>query len=750
MKLIFISGFISSGLIKAICWTLLHSVWQGLVAAAIAGCIVLVTRRSKAVVRYNLLSIVFAGFIAVTLITFLNESGMTSNLSGGNYASGESLKLSVSTTVRDAVNYQQISVGRKIFFQPFISLGDQYAAFITALWAILFLFNCIKMVAGLRYSWQLRSNGAREAAQDWKERLYTLVSLLGMHTKVILKESIRVKVPVVLGYLKPVILVPVGMFAQLSIEQAEGVLVHELAHIRRQDFLVNLLQRMVEAVFFFNPFVRWLSALLHEEREACCDDIVLEYNADKKLYLEALISFKEKEFAEQRYALALGNTNSLLNRAKRILTNENKKLNAMEKITLMLVVVAVTAFAFIPKQNVIQAVKQTAIAADASKEIELKQAGKNIAVLAAAKDTVPGKEISVKNISVEEDDNGTDKISRVTALVSDGKKYTYTTVNDTISELAVDGVAVEKEKYDEYKMIIDQVENSRRKSRRDALQQQQQQQNLHLQESQKELMDNRQLAMQDKLSHQSDSILLQNKLQAENNLVMQKALQENQHQMVLQNNVHLNRQLKLLQQQQLKMTNKDLQLVQQKFNLEKNEQLNQQLAELKSDQQLLQDKAKSLVDAEYDPEQNVQLKLKLEQQENEHRFSDGKSQLLLENKLNLQNKLQLNHNLQLIKNQQLQLQKQFSQNVLNKLNLSLPVLKNDAVTDIINCLVDAGIVTDRNQLSFTLNSEELIVNGKKQAAGLHAELRSKFIKNKKDHYIYKTDGHSTSTDITNE
>jgi K+ transporter len=96
------------------------------------------------------------------------------------------------------------------------------------------------------------------------------------------------------------------------------------------------------------------------------------------------------------------------------------------------------------------------------------------------------------------------------------------------------------------------------------------------------------------------------------------------------------------------------------------------------------------------------------------------------------------------------LQKQFSQNVLNKLNLSLPVLKNDAVTEIINRLVEAGIVTDRNQLSFTLNNEELIVNGKTQPASLHAELKAKFIKNKKDHYIYKTDGHSTSTDITSE
>jgi hypothetical protein len=537
------------------------------------------------------------------------------------------------------------------------------------------------------------------------------------------------------------------MFVRLSVEQAETVLVHELAHIRRQDFLVNLLQRLVEAVFFFNPFVRWLSALIHEEREACCDDIVLEYSADKKLYLEALISFKEMEFEEHQYVLALGNTKSLLNRAKRILTNENKKLNTLEKITLMLVVFAVTAFAFIPKQNVVPAAKQTASATLNSTNNEIKSSSENAAILASANDTVPDRGVSFKNISADDNYDGNNKISKVTALDSDGKKYSYTTINDEISELKVDDLAVDKEKFTDYKKMIDEIESSRHEKVLNALQKQQA---LKLQKSQKELLEDHQLVLQDRLLRQSDSALLQNKLQAEHNLALQKTLQKNQHRFVLQNNVRLNRQLKLLQQQQLKMTNKDLRLIEQKFNLEKNEQLNQQLAELKSEQQLLQDKAKSLVDADYDPEQNAHLKLQLEQLENEHQYTDGKSKLLLKNQLNLKNNLQLNQNLKLIKNQQLQLQKEFSQNVLNKLNLSLPVLKNDAVTDIINRLVDAGIVNDRNQLSFTLNNEELVVNGKKQAASLHAELKSKFIKNKKDHYIYKTDGHSTSTDITNE
>jgi hypothetical protein len=116
MKLLFLFGFISSGLVKAICWTLLHSIWQGLVAAAIAGCIVLATRRSKAVVRYNLLTILFACFVVMALITFLNQPGLTNDLSGNGQAVTGPVKLSTNPTSGDAVGISRRPMADKHSF----------------------------------------------------------------------------------------------------------------------------------------------------------------------------------------------------------------------------------------------------------------------------------------------------------------------------------------------------------------------------------------------------------------------------------------------------------------------------------------------------------------------------------------------------------------------------------------------------------------------------------------------------------
>ena len=105
-----------------------------------------------------------------------------------------------------------------------------------------------------------------------------------------------------IGFFKPLILVPMGLLTHLPADQLHAILLHELGHIRRQDYLVNLLQRFAETVFFFNPAVLWLFALLRRERECCCDDLVLLHTGNRKSYLDALVGFQEYRSA----ALALG------------------------------------------------------------------------------------------------------------------------------------------------------------------------------------------------------------------------------------------------------------------------------------------------------------------------------------------------------------------------------------------------------------------------------------------------------------
>ena len=139
----------------------------------------------------------------------------------------------------------------------------------------------------------------------------------------------------VLGHLKPVILFPAAALTTLAPEEIEAILLHELAHIRRKDYLVNILQNLAEIIFFFNPAVLWISSLIKEERENCCDDIAISQVKNKKQFIHALVSFQEYNLTSKYAATFSGKRNHLLNRIKRIITNNNKTLSNMEKIFLV-------------------------------------------------------------------------------------------------------------------------------------------------------------------------------------------------------------------------------------------------------------------------------------------------------------------------------------------------------------------------------------------------------------------------------
>jgi hypothetical protein len=182
----------------------------------------------------------------------------------------------------------------------------------------------------------------------WRDRMSVLMARLGIEKKVVLLQSGSVTMPVTFGFLKPSILVPLGMLANLPAEQVETILLHELAHIRRSDYLTNLLLHIGEAIFFFNPGVRWVAWLVRQEREACCDDLVLAGTRDRNTYFEALIAFGEYGIGKRSMALPLGSGKSdLLWRIRRMLNQENKKLHLVEKTILSFGLMAVMAIGLV-------------------------------------------------------------------------------------------------------------------------------------------------------------------------------------------------------------------------------------------------------------------------------------------------------------------------------------------------------------------------------------------------------------------
>jgi GWxTD domain-containing protein len=164
---------------------------------------------------------------------------------------------------------------------------------------------------------KLRSASVAPAPAFWKQRLEELAARLGIRRAVALFGSDLVDVPVVAGFLKPAVFVPMSLFTGLPAEQLEYLLIHELAHIRRFDYAVNLLQKAVEGLLFYHPAVWWVSRILRTERENCCDDTVVEMRGNACEYASVLASLEQSRNSP---ALAAGGGNL----AKRILRLLNR------------------------------------------------------------------------------------------------------------------------------------------------------------------------------------------------------------------------------------------------------------------------------------------------------------------------------------------------------------------------------------------------------------------------------------------
>lgn len=194
------------------------------------------------------------------------------------------------------------------------------------------------------YSRRLTRRGLVKAPAEFRVFVASTSRLMGIRREVKTWLSTLVDVPVTLGFLKPVILLPAAMITQLSIQQVEAVLVHELAHIRRRDYLVNLLVTLVGLIFFFNPFSRLLIRQLQKEREHSCDDQVLQFHYDPHAYVSALLSLA-RQHRQGRLALAAtgGGDQLLLQRARKILHQKTTdRRSGARPFILLFLTVAIT------------------------------------------------------------------------------------------------------------------------------------------------------------------------------------------------------------------------------------------------------------------------------------------------------------------------------------------------------------------------------------------------------------------------
>ncbi|MEZ4772904.1 MAG: M56 family metallopeptidase [Bacteroidia bacterium] len=336
-------------LTEALGWTLLHSLWQGLVVMTALGILLTLMKGRSPESRYYVSLLALGAMFAWIVATFFAQYNTISDqyfLAGyaAEWSGDFSEDFYAADGVSPEISFSLWSFSEKIRpFMPWISV----------IWAAGFMFFTVRWAGGLYHIHQLRSNGIRPVAYDWQLKVNKLSERLGLTRTITLYESFRVSVPIVIGHLKPVILLPVGMLNGISPAQLEAVIVHELAHVRRNDFAVNLLISLVESMLFYHPAYWWISSHIQAEREHCCDDLAVKYCGDPLSYAKVLADLEENRLENMRLAMQLvGRKKYLLRRIRRIVVPEASEPQIQGKSVFGLVlVITMTAIAWLSPQT---------------------------------------------------------------------------------------------------------------------------------------------------------------------------------------------------------------------------------------------------------------------------------------------------------------------------------------------------------------------------------------------------------------
>ena len=292
-------------------WTLLHFLWQGVLIAAVYAAIRKWMAHSAGPhARYLLACAALAGMAAAPLITWslLGPAAAARVPVPAHFAATASAVSAPAGATSAAWLYSGVPR----------ALPEPLLPWVVAIWLAGAMAFWLRLVGGWIWAVRLRSRLVRPAPREWQQALDRLKTRIRVSRPVRLLVSSLVQAPAVVGWLRPVVLVPVGALTGLPPEQIEALLLHELAHIRRHDYLVNIVQSVVEALLFYHPAVWWVSGHIRAERELCCDDVAVSVSGDALTYARALAELESARPAHLGAAMA-ATGGSLAHRIARLL-----------------------------------------------------------------------------------------------------------------------------------------------------------------------------------------------------------------------------------------------------------------------------------------------------------------------------------------------------------------------------------------------------------------------------------------------
>ena len=279
---------------------LLHFLWQGLLLAAVLAALLVLMRHRSAAERYVVRCAALAAMALAPVVTFLRSAA-------------EPL---ASTSSSTAAAPHVLADG--LLAVPAMEAGaTAWSAVLVSAWAIGAAVLTLRIAFAYARIRRWRS-GCHSLDLAWQQRFDRLAASLGVRAVARVVEEGAALAPAVVGIVRPVVLLPARLLSGLSEREVESVLLHELAHLRRRDPLVNFVQTIVETGLFFHPAVWWVSRGIRREREFCCDDIVVRHTGGPMTYARALTSLEEWRTRELTLQLS-SKGGSLMSRIQRII-----------------------------------------------------------------------------------------------------------------------------------------------------------------------------------------------------------------------------------------------------------------------------------------------------------------------------------------------------------------------------------------------------------------------------------------------
>ena len=318
--------FAASQILNGLGWAVIHSLWQGALAALMVVSVRAMTRDSQAALRCGVEIAALAACFTAFIFTFIINLGVP--VADAAYMPLSAVEI-VSSVVSSGGDQPAQLIGNTVSVQQI----ENYAPLLGIFWCIGFMLLAVRYSVALAMTHRLRSRGLSPAPADWNNRFRTLVLNAGIFRRVTLHISKNVSGPMTLGFFRPVVLVPASFFSGLPACQIEAILLHEIAHIRRHDYLINLIQTAIKTILFYHPAIHYISKCVDDDREQACDDFAIRYTKDPASLAKGLAALR-LHLTPQNFALAATDKRKpLLRRLTRLLAPEQSRRKPEQVVT---------------------------------------------------------------------------------------------------------------------------------------------------------------------------------------------------------------------------------------------------------------------------------------------------------------------------------------------------------------------------------------------------------------------------------